>query len=181
MFCVHCGAAATPGAQYCAKCGRSVTDSPPAQKKSGGHGWIGLLVLGLLALIVVAMASGGGSSGSGSSSSHSAAGRDASCSIGEVRAVRGSKEGSILAAFSKKALDDFHSAAVAHDNEGIDQMVNAGELTELPTGDRLRVLDFQGLLAQETKARVLTDPDPATRGQLVWIDGCSPPLGPKLG
>jgi len=106
---------------------------------------------------------------------------DTSCGIGDVRAVRRGKEGGVLAAFSKKALDEFDSAAVAHDNEGIDQLVNARKLTELPNGNRLRVLDFQGLLAQTTEARVLTDPDPRNRGQLVSIDGCSPPLGPKLG
>jgi hypothetical protein len=59
-------------------------------------------------------------------------------------------------------------------------MMNSGKLMELPNGDRLRILDFQGFLAQTTKARVLTDPDPNIRGQVVWIDGCSG-LGPKLG
>jgi hypothetical protein len=138
------------------------------------------MIVGVCAAIIFAAISGGSSSGSGGSNAHSTATRATHCGIGDVRAVHDRKFGAIVAGSSKKALDDFGSAAVAHDTEGLDQMMNSGKLMELPNGDRLRILDFQGFLAQTTKARVLTDPDPNIRGQVVWIDGCSG-LGPKLG
>jgi hypothetical protein len=85
------------------------------------------MIVGVSVAITFAATSGGSSSGSGGPNAHSTAARDTHCGIGDVRAVHDQKFGAIVGGSSKKALDDFGSAAVAHDTEGIDQMMTCGE------------------------------------------------------
>src|SRR6185437_10823586 len=138
MFCPHCGAQATPSTRFCAQCAESlVAPAAPASPERRGHTWMAWMIVGVCAVIIFAATSGGSSSGSGGSNAHSTATRATHCGIGDVRAVHDRKFGAIVAGSSKKALDDFGSAAVAHDTEGFDQMMNSGKLMELPNHDRL--------------------------------------------